>query len=453
MRVKRTKIYQINATTRLHPESGATKRKLRKFFREIANQEELRRFKKKIKINFKAIYFRKDKNIFTLTFYFKEKDGGYIILNINQVENQAELYCKFNNGDILCTNRNSFTQNQFNTAETLFSLNAEKPKKVYHFLDPRPLDNLEEIIRNLDDALLDDTKNCCFYLRPNYNVIHFDPSIIFKAAGIMHTLVGADFSKFQHEIKVQKKFPGWKNYIKYVHKAYQGLIGEHSNKDLSKIYITLEIEKRIWAEQIEGISQFLNRVRQELGHPLTVYINGMTSTINGKKETGYDKIFREETKIVDKICNNIALDTIIHRGSGKTIENKLIDCKDYGFYIGPFGTSALIPWLLEIPGITFHNEFMYEEIKKKKLPIIHNQIIINKKHIHDLENHEGVAPHYDKKKGHKNKIKPHCTGYSINADVFEKLAFDHFHNILSHTRQQGHPPTRWHDRWGKFIFD
>lgn len=408
----------MNMISRLAPESVKTRAKMFRVAHKIIADNINRDGGRKIAIKRDSKFLRKDLNIRVMSFYFLESGGGYIILNINQVNQHAEIYCRLHNGQVLYTNIKKFREEQMEIAESFLSSPNADYKIVYKFARVRPLDNLEEILINLDDAMISGKNKPLYYLCPNFDKEFFDPSLLFKNAGINFKIVDLEFvnNNKNHVICVPKKFPGWKKFIKLIYNTYQG--DSKTSKDISKIFITLEVEKRIWAEQVEGIGKFLVRARQQLGRPLTIYINGMTSTVSGKYIAGFENIQRKETEFVNKISQIAPKDTIILRGFGKTISEKIHDCKEFGFYVGPLGTSSVIPIIFSIPGITYHNEyFINYKMKKLNIPYL---IRISPEHIKNLDNHVGFAPYKEK------RTEIQWTGYSINAEIFVKSAFEHF---------------------------
>ena len=186
-----------------------------------------------------------------MTLHFREANGGYIIFNFFQLENRGEVHCRYGNGETFSTCEKSFSDARQKTAEAFLASPERSRKVVYHFRWRRPLDNPKEIIMVIDDARLSGKRDG-IHLRPDFDENFIDPSKIPDAAGLEYELTGLDFAgKSDHEIRAQKKFPGWRGGIRVVHEAYGATRGIF--KDLSKIHVALEAEKRFRAEQSQGI--------------------------------------------------------------------------------------------------------------------------------------------------------------------------------------------------------
>lgn len=131
-------------------------------------------------------------------------------------------------------------------------------------------------------------------------------------------------------------------------------------------------------------------------------------------------------------------DTGTVRGFGKTPDEKIEERGDHGFRIGPFGSSSLIPNLLKMPGITCQNEFFIKDRTMKKMQGACDQIGTSPECIKNLPDQEGFAPRFDAGRGYENKVDASCTGYSIDADAFEKPAFDHCRSVERKSKISGY---------------
>lgn len=431
MKIRRKTINKINRISRLRPWSAATRKKVYKIFQKLITEFDSSCGGRSVEIDQSRKYIRKDENVDIMMFYFWEKFGGVIIFSINILENNAEICCRFSDGKIFSSHMATFEKTSIEKAERFLLSPELESKVVYRIVSYRPLDNLNDIIGILDDAVRGDKNTTLTHLCPNYDQTYFDPSVIFKAAGYPFMMVEPNIADGNHLISVPKQFPGYKKYISTIHSAYRKEYGR-STIDISKIFITLEVEKRIWAEQVSGIGKFLQRAREHIGQPLNVYINGMTATVNGNQIENFDKIRLAENSIVHELTEIAPPDTIVRRGFGKTIQEKIEDCKNYGFYIGPFGSSAVVPTVLGIPGINYQNKFFINRRSKRMMLNLKYVIKVDAKYINNLSGHHGVEPIFQREKGNESSMSLCSVGYSINADIFEKLAFDHYRAVQKH---------------------
>lgn len=433
MKIRRKTIYKINQISRLRPGSDATRKKLYRIFEKMISDfgRSSSGRGRSVEIDRRRKFIRKDENVDVMTFYLREKLGGVIMIKIHNLDDDAEMYCRFGDGETFSSNMEAIGKSSIENAEKFLSYPEMESEVVYRLAMIRPMDNLHEIVAILDDAALGGNNGSCTYLCPDYDRTYFDPSAILEAAGLPFSLTEPEFAEGNHTISVPKQFPGWKKHICVIHDAYRTESGKPA-LDFSKIFITLEVEKRIWAEHADGIGKFLRCIRERIGRPLTIYINGMTATVNRNEIEDFEKIRASENGIVDELAETAPRDTIVKRGFGKTIQEKIDDCRNFGFYIGPFGSSAVVPTVLGMPGITYQNEFFINPRSKRKTLNLPYLTKVDAKHINNLSDHQGVAPIYLKKKGYENSMSICCVGYSIDADVFVKLAFDHYCAVRKH---------------------
>ena len=258
---------------------------------------------------------------------------------------------------------------------------------------------------------------------PNRDATIFAPEKILETAGIDFRIVDEEFAEKAHVVSVPSRFAGWRKYMNLIHRAY----GSDAKKDIAKLLVTLELEKRIWAEQEEGISRFLTLARNHVGRPLTVFVNGMTAAANGNRFMEFDKIDMEENAIMDDIRRNSPCDTRFLRGFGKTMEEKIETLRSYGFYVGPFGSSSVISTVLNIPGVTYQNRHYINRTRKG--PKIRHRIKVPANKIRNVEDKEGIAANDGESFGGTNHNEKSMVGYSINPDIFAKIAIRHYKKV------------------------
>lgn len=424
MNIDRRKIRKINSISRKGFHSKLARKRLFGISQSLVDRLAGDSRGKRLLLDDSKMYMRKDENEVDMSFYFKESRGGCIVLNLHYGMKEVHMMHRSKAEEYFSTNCDLFSRSRKEFAEKYLGAPVSD-RIVFRPANPRPLDNLLEIVAIADECISLERNGKRINLFPNFESTVFSPDRIFDAAGMDFQFVDEKFAENSHVISVLDRFSGWKKHMDLVHRAY----GADMKKDHSKILITLDVEKRIWAEQDEGISGFLTRAREYIGTPLTVAINGMTAAVNGNRFGAFDEIDAEENAIIRRIRRNSPSDTRFLRGFGKTIEEKLEMLKDFGFYIGPFGSSSIISTVLNIPGITYQNRYYIN--KTRKAPNIRRRIKVPARFIRNIEGNEGIAAnvieHFAGQKCNPDKL----SGYSINLDKFRNLSFRHYKKVVS----------------------
>ena len=422
MKLGRRRIYEFNAISRMgvHSEHCRNRvfRKSQILIGRLAGKSSV----KKPLLDDSRMYMRKDENGDMMSLYFRESEGGCIVLNLAYKKRNAEFLHFPKAGKSFSADRGPFADSQLEFARRYLD-SPVRDRVVYRPSFSRPLDNLEEIVRITDDSKLHEKNGNLLYLLPNRDATIFAPERILETAGIDFQIVDEEFAEMAHIVSVPNRFAGWRKYMDLVHHAF----ATDTKKDISRILVTLELEKRIWAEQEEGISKFLTLARDHVGNPLTVFVNGMTAAANGKCFSEFDKINTKERAILDEIRRNSPLDTRFVRGFGKTMQEKIELLRNYGFYVGPFGSSSVISTVLDIPGVTYQNRHYIN--RTRKAPRIMHRIKVPAKNIRNIDEVKGIVTNDEETICGTNHSEKSMVGYSINPDFFAYLAIRHYKKV------------------------
>lgn len=421
MKLDRRKIYEFNAISRLGFHSKHHRKKLFRKSQFLVDRLAGKSSKRPL-LDDSRMYMRKDENGDTMSLYFRESEGGCIVLNIAYIKRNAHFLHFPKAGTSLSADPGPFPDSQKKIAGRYLA-SPVRDRVVYRPAFSRPLDNLEEIVRITDDSKLHDENGKRMYLLPNRDATIFAPEKILETAGMDFEIVDEEFAEKAHVVSVPSRFAGWRKYMNLIHRAY----GSDAKKDIAKLLVTLELEKRIWAEQEEGISRFLTLARDHVGRPLTVFVNGMTAAANGNRFSEFDKLDMEERAIMDEMKRNSPRDTRFLRGFGKTMEEKIEMLRTYGFYVGPFGSSSVISTVLDMPGVTYQNRHYIN--RTRKAPRIRHRIKVPANKIRNIGGKEGIAANDGESCGGTNHNEKSLVGYSIDPDAFCKLAFRHYKKV------------------------
>ena len=422
MKIGRRKIYEFNEISKMGVHSKPCRKRLFRKSQLLIDRIAGKSSGNKPLLDDSRMYMRKDENGDTMSLYFRESEGGCIVLNIAYIKRNADFLYFTKVGKSHSSDRGPFTESQLEKARRYLDTPV-RDCVVYRPAFSRPLDNLEEIVRITDESKFHEMIENPMYLLPNRDATIFAPERILETHGMDYRIVDEKFAVSAHVVSVPNRFAGWRKYIDLVHRSY----GSDSKKDIAKILVTFEIEKRIWAEQEKGISRFLTLARDHVGNPLTVFVNGMTAAANGNLFSEFDMIDMEESAILDEIRRNSPLDTRFIRGFGKTMQEKIEMLRYYGFYVGPFGSSSVISTVLDIPGVTYQNRHYIK--RTRKAPRIMHRIKVPAGKIRNIDEMEGIVTNDGETIGGTNHSEKSMVGYSINPDYFANFAIRQYKKV------------------------
>lgn len=405
MKIEAPTALNINLLSRSAPDTLANQQRILSHLAALLDKASVQEAPRPLALDPAAGFQRRDKNFFEMTFLAREAGGGVLIFNIKRTS--AEVLCRFPDGKIYATNRDAFPDDQLRLATAFTPSPPGGRKLVYRFSVGRPLDSLTQIMRVLREARQPPHRDHALWL--NRNQIFFDPIRLFSALGATAHEIGAAEARGAHVVEFSRNLIDSED-LDLLHQVYR----PQAIPDYSRIFITLEVEKRIWREQEDALGKFLTRARTDLGRPLTVYINGMGASVNGSTGGDFGDIEEAETQAVERLAQRAPGDTQFLRGFGKTIDTKIEECRNYGFFLGPLGTSSLVPIIMDLPGITYHNRFF---IDSNTMFQGHQVTRLGIEHIRNLDGFSGIAPKFDDKQN---------VGYSIDADFFAETAMTHF---------------------------
>ena len=118
------------------------------------------------------------------------------------------------------------------------------------------------------------------------------------------------------------------------------------------VLVSLEVEKRQWIEQVEGIGEFLLVLRDRVG-AVHVLVNGMTANANGWIDPRFKVIEESESAIIETWRSRLGPGVRIDHLSGMTAADKAAAIRHADFFLAPAGSAALLPCLLDVPGVMY----------------------------------------------------------------------------------------------------
>ena len=128
------------------------------------------------------------------------------------------------------------------------------------------------------------------------------------------------------------------------------------------LFLTLEVEKRVWQEQVETLGLFLERVVESDRPVREILINGMTATADGSladPEVMHSVAVRER-EICNSLQERVSKALRFRSLHGQTFTQKFEALSSCGFFLSPMGSGALIPLIRRIPGLVYQNSVMIE---------------------------------------------------------------------------------------------
>ncbi len=123
------------------------------------------------------------------------------------------------------------------------------------------------------------------------------------------------------------------------------------------IWVNLELEKRIWAEQETALPEIINKLCGQIlrkNEKVGIVFNGMTGYAGKDVAANLDKIIQKERKIANKMVKLIQHPVHLHTACGSTLAEKIALGSLCDFVIAPLGSASMVPsLLLDKPGIVY----------------------------------------------------------------------------------------------------
>ncbi len=116
------------------------------------------------------------------------------------------------------------------------------------------------------------------------------------------------------------------------------------------ILISLELEKRIWVNQVEVYKAVTAKLLNKFSS-LTIIVNGMTGKEYGEESREVKKMIEKERVLVKEMFHGFDVDLIDLSGQTLRVKSKYISIID--MFIAPIGSATILPSLIfEKPGMT-----------------------------------------------------------------------------------------------------
>ncbi len=124
------------------------------------------------------------------------------------------------------------------------------------------------------------------------------------------------------------------------------------------IWVALELEKRVWLEQEEGlinlITDFCNRLCCRNNERLGIVFNGITGYVKQPLNDTLNDIVQQERSIFDRIKKAVPHNVHMHFAGGSVLTEKLLLANFCDFVCAPLGSASVVPsLLLNKPGIVY----------------------------------------------------------------------------------------------------
>ncbi|TCZ58755.1 hypothetical protein [Roseicella aquatilis] len=123
-----------------------------------------------------------------------------------------------------------------------------------------------------------------------------------------------------------------------------------------RVFVSLELEKRVWTEQVEGFLALFAALR-ERAEKVVVLVNGMTGVIFEKEAqklmANFDRVTSEEKKVISYWQNKLGLAFSFEYLGGCSFYEKVNRIAACDFFVAPGGTAALLALLAGVPGVYY----------------------------------------------------------------------------------------------------
>lgn len=156
-------------------------------------------------------------------------------------------------------------------------------------------------------------------------------------------------------IALRKRINNWLN-NKETQIKYAALLREFKECSLT-VWVALELEKRVWAEQEEAIPKLIEELSKKTlrkGETIGIVFNGLTGLVENKLPPSALDIIEQEHVLARKITKSINCKVRLFDASGLSLREKIILAHQTDFVMAPIGSASLVPsLLLEKPGIVY----------------------------------------------------------------------------------------------------
>ncbi|KAA8610000.1 hypothetical protein [Salipiger aestuarii] len=190
-------------------------------------------------------------------------------------------------------------------------------------------------------------------------------------------------------------------------------------KSKFKILISYEAEKRVWTQQKDGLIKLVKSLEDSFGE-ITVLVNGMTGYAGSSPEETthlFPSIVEAESDFINLIAASTNKTTAIHL-SGLSVAEKASALRGVDFFTAPAVSAAMIPMLMDVPGVIYGNSAMTEILKSRDV-----ESIFPVKFVPD-----NIVSYDDTENGHVNYSWASGTkqsaSYRISPNKFSKLCLD-----------------------------
>ncbi|MEO1679111.1 MAG: hypothetical protein AAFU80_13230 [Pseudomonadota bacterium] len=135
-------------------------------------------------------------------------------------------------------------------------------------------------------------------------------------------------------------------------------LGDHvrgsvdAHRDRFTLFVSLDLEKRAWLEQEEGLTGLIEEATRRFGH-VHLLVNGMTSNTSGRGCEAYGQIRAREAALMDRWQDRFGADLTVEHLFGQTMEEKARRILGASFYAGPMTSAILLPAFLDVPGVAY----------------------------------------------------------------------------------------------------
>ena len=119
-----------------------------------------------------------------------------------------------------------------------------------------------------------------------------------------------------------------------------------------RLFVSLELEKRIWVEQVEALELLFSRLLERVPE-LGVVVNGMTGTIFGNEDARFVPIAAYEREVIAGWQARFGPQLQVQYLGGLSLTAKLETAATCDFFAAPAVTAAWIPLLAGVPGVFY----------------------------------------------------------------------------------------------------
>ena len=138
-------------------------------------------------------------------------------------------------------------------------------------------------------------------------------------------------------------------------RRYGAALMPPQHADADALFVSFELEKQQWLEQVPGIAGVLNRAHKTGTGFRRLLVNGMTAPWDGRPAGFFPPIEAAEREMIGRLEERLVAPVEVVWMFGWTFAEKLAATRGARFAVAPIGSASLMPNVMGVPGVAYSN--------------------------------------------------------------------------------------------------